>query len=137
MTLNFSLPDSDMSLAGVASSSLKKKLLQLGAAPATIKKAVISLYEAEINMVIHGKGGDINIEITPEAIISVLKDNGPGIPDIDLAMQEGYTTASDSIREMGFGAGMGLPNIKRNSDYFDIKSVPNKGTIVTIKINLV
>lgn len=137
MILNFSLPDSDMSLAGVASSSLKKKLLQLGAEPAVIKKAVISLYEAEINMVIHGRGGDINIEISPESVTSILEDRGPGIPDIELAMQEGYTTASDSIREMGFGAGMGLPNIKRNSDYFDIKSTPNKGTVVTIKVNLV
>ncbi len=137
MKLNFSLPDSDMSLAGIASSNLKKKLLQLGVSPCIIKKAVISLYEAEINMVIHGGGGDVDIEITPELIIAVVSDHGPGIADIELAMQEGYSTASDLIREMGFGAGMGLPNIKKNSDFFEIKSKPGEGTTVTIKVNIV
>jgi anti-sigma regulatory factor (Ser/Thr protein kinase) len=124
-----------MSLAGIASSSLKKKLLQLGIDPAIVKKAVISLYEAEINMVIHGKGGEVSIEIVPECVTATLVDHGPGIADIDLAMQEGYSTASDMIREMGFGAGMGLPNIKKNSDFMDIKSMPGKGTTVIIKVN--
>jgi anti-sigma regulatory factor (Ser/Thr protein kinase) len=137
MKLNFSLPDSDMSLAGIASSSLKKKLLQLGIDPVIIKKAVISLYEAEINMVIHGKGGEVDIEITPEVIAATLTDHGPGIADINLAMQEGYSTASDMVREMGFGAGMGLPNIKKNSDFMEINSNPGKGTTVIIKVNLV
>ncbi len=87
-------------------------------------------------MVIHGKGGDIDIHITPGEIKAVLADNGPGIPDIDLAMQEGYSTATDDIREMGFGAGMGLPNIKKNSDFFYIESEPDKGTTVTIKVSI-
>ncbi len=136
MKLNFSLPENDMSLAGTASSQLKKKLLQIGVSTEVVKKAVISLYEAEINMVIHGKGGDIDIEVSPEEITAVLADKGPGIPDIDLAMQEGYSTASDDIREMGFGAGMGLPNIKKNSDFFHIESEPGKGTTVTIKVTI-
>ncbi len=136
MNLNYSLPGNDMSVAGIASSSLKKNLMQLGVAPAIVKKAVISLYEAEINMVIHGGGGTVDIEITPEAVTAVLTDHGPGIPDITLAMQEGYSTASDLIREMGFGAGMGLPNIKKNSDYLDIKSIPGVETIVTIKVKI-
>ena len=134
MELNFSIPENDMSMAGIASTQLKKKLLQIGVPTAVVKKAVISLYEAEINMVIHGKGGDIDIHISPEEIKAVLSDKGPGIPDVELAMQEGYSTASDDIREMGFGAGMGLPNIKKNSDYFHIDSIPGKGTTVTIKV---
>ncbi len=136
MKLNFNLVDGDMSLAGTASSNLKKKLQQIGVDPAIIKKAVISLYEAEINMVIHGGGGDVDIDITPECVTMVLADKGPGIPDIDLAMQEGYSTASDQIREMGFGAGMGLPNIKKNSDFMEIKSKPGEGTTVCIKVNI-
>ncbi len=125
-----------MSQAGTASTQLKKKLLQLGIPTAVVKKAVIALYEAEINMVIHGRGGDIDIHITPEEITAVLADKGPGIPDIELAMQEGYSTATDDIREMGFGAGMGLPNIKKNSDYFKIDSEPDNGTTVTIKVSI-
>ena len=136
MELNFSISEGDMSVAGTASTNLKKKLLQLGVDPAIIKKAVISLYEAEINMVIHGGGGDVNIDITPEIVTMVVADKGPGIPDIDLAMQEGYSTATDMIREMGFGAGMGLPNIKRNSDFMEIKSKPGEGTTVIIKVKL-
>lgn len=136
MTLNYSLPDSDMSMAGTASTQLKKKLIKIGVPTEVVKKAVISLYEAEINMVIHGKGGDIVIDISPEEIKAVLADNGPGIADIDLAMQEGYSTATDDIREMGFGAGMGLPNIKKNSDFFHIESEPDMGTTVTIKVRI-
>lgn len=136
MTLNYSLPGNDMSLAGTASTQLKKKLIKIGVPTEVVKKAVISLYEAEINMVIHGKGGDIVIDISPEEIKAVLADNGPGIADIELAMQEGYSTASDDIREMGFGAGMGLPNIKKNSDYFHIESESEKGTTVTIKVTI-
>ena len=136
MNLHFNISKEDMSVAGTASSSVKKKLLQLGINPNVIKKAVISLYEAEINMVIHGGGGDIDIDITPELVTMNIADKGPGIPDINLAMQEGYTTASDSIREMGFGAGMGLPNIKKNSDFLDIISKPGEGTTVIIKVKL-
>ena len=85
-------------------------------------------------MVIHGGGGEVEIEITPEEITAVVSDRGPGIEDIEKAMEEGFSTASDRIREMGFGAGMGLPNIRKNADYFDIKSSPGKGTVVTINV---
>ena len=136
MKLSFTLPGNDMSLAGSASTQLKKKLLQIDISTDVIRKAVISLYEAEINMVIHGRGGDIDIKITPEEVIAVLSDNGPGIEDIDLAMQEGYSTATDDIREMGFGAGMGLSNIKKNSDFIHIDSKAGEGTTVTIKVRI-
>ena len=92
------------------------------------------MYEAEINMVVHGGGGVANVEITDKEIIIVMEDTGPGIPDIDKAMEEGYSTASEKVRELGFGAGMGLPNIKRNSDFMNIESQVGVGTKVTIKI---
>ncbi|MBR4437319.1 MAG: ATP-binding protein, partial [Spirochaetales bacterium] len=107
MQLNFSIPGDDMDLAGIASSTLKKKLQQIGVDNSIIKRTVVALYEAEINMVIHGGGGDITINVTPTEIQCELTDHGPGIADVNLAMQEGYSTATDAIREMGFGAGMG------------------------------
>lgn len=125
-----------MDLAGVGSTTLKKKLQQIGVDNSIIKKAVIALYEAEINMVIHGGGGDITIDVDPNQIKCVLADNGPGIPDLNLAMQEGYSTATDAIREMGFGAGMGLPNIKKNSNSLEIETKPGAGTTVTIIVNI-
>lgn len=125
-----------MDLAGVGSTTLKKKLQQIGVDNAIIKKSVIALYEAEINMVIHGGGGDITIDVDPNQIKCVLVDHGPGIPDLNLAMQEGYSTATDAIREMGFGAGMGLPNIKKNSDSLEIETKPGVGTIVTITVKI-
>jgi len=136
MQLTFSISGNDMDRAGIGSSTLKRKLQQIGVDNSIIKKTVIALYEAEINMVIHGGGGDITIDINPDAVICLLEDHGPGIPDINLAMQEGYSTASDAIREMGFGAGMGLPNIKKNSDFMEIDSKPGVGTTVKIMIKL-
>ena len=136
MQLNFSIPGNDMDLAGIASSTLKKKLQQIGVDNSIIKRTVVALYEAEINMVIHGGGGDITINITPVEIECVLVDHGPGIADVSLAMQEGYSTATDAIREMGFGAGMGLPNIQRNSDSMEIKTAPGEGTTVRIIIKI-
>jgi anti-sigma regulatory factor (Ser/Thr protein kinase) len=94
------------------------------------------MYEAEINMVVHGGGGVANVEITDSEIIIIMEDKGPGIPDIDKAMEEGFSTASEKVRELGFGAGMGLPNIKRNSDFMNIESTVGVGTKVTIKIKI-
>lgn len=136
MQLNFSIPGDDMDMAGIASSTLKKKLQQIGVDNSIIKRTVVALYEAEINMVIHGGGGDITINVTPTEIQCELTDHGPGIADVNLAMQEGYSTATDAIREMGFGAGMGLPNIQRNSDSLEIHTVPGEGTTVKIMIKI-
>ncbi|HHW49202.1 MAG TPA: anti-sigma regulatory factor [Clostridiaceae bacterium] len=134
--LHYEIPGDDFTIAGEASSNVKKMLNQLGIAPDIVKKTSIAMYEAEINAVIHAGGGEANIEITGEKITIVIKDNGPGIPDVELAMQEGYSTASDYVRELGFGAGMGLPNIKRYSDKLDIQTEVGKGTVVTIVVNI-
>lgn len=136
MTFEYQVSGEDFSLAGRASSDIKKKLKQLGLPSELIKRTAISMYEAEINMVIHAEGGEIRVDLAPEAIRIVLKDQGPGIPDLELAMQEGYSTASEAARELGFGAGMGLMNIKRNSDEMDIQSEVGRGTTVTIVLNM-
>ena len=134
--LHYDIPENDLSIAGEASSRVKKMLNQLGISPAAVKKATVAMYEAEMNAVIHAFGGTADIEITPENILIVISDRGPGIPDIKLAMQEGYSTAPDHIREMGFGAGMGLPNMKKYADGLDIKSEVGKGTIVVINVKI-
>lgn len=126
----------DFQLAGEASSNVKKTLIQLGISPDIIKKAAIAMYEAEMNAVIHANGGTADVKIEQSNIIIIIKDEGPGIPDIDLAMKEGYSTASDAIRSMGFGAGMGLPNMKRYSDNLKIESCLGEGTTVMLQINL-
>lgn len=136
MKLNFDVDGNNFLLAGEASGQVKKVLRQLGISADTIRRIAISMYEAEINMVIHGGGGQIIVDISPEKVILTLADRGPGIPDIDLAMQEGFTTASNEIRELGFGAGMGLPNIKRYSDSLTVKSEIGKGTTVEIVVLL-
>jgi Anti-sigma regulatory factor (Ser/Thr protein kinase) len=134
--LHYDISAEDFSLAGEASSSVKKKLVQLGISPAQVKKIAIAMYEAEINTVIHADGGTADVEIDSEKIVVTLKDTGPGIPDLEMAMQEGWSTAADNVREMGFGAGMGLPNIKRNSDKLDIITEVGKGTTVIITVYL-
>ena len=136
MDFEYQVPGDDYSLAGKASSDIKKKLKQLGVPAPIIKRTAISMYEAEINMVIHADGGVVNVSVSPDSIHIVMKDTGPGIPDLDLAMQEGYSTASEAARELGFGAGMGLMNIKRNSDELKIDSVVGEGTTVTIVLNI-
>ncbi|MDD3738446.1 MAG: ATP-binding protein [Lentimicrobiaceae bacterium] len=122
--------------AGNASSDFKKVLKQLNVPPQIIKRTVIALYEGEVNIVAHSLGGKIECEITPDHVVINLIDVGPGIPDIEKAMQEGYSTASAAVREMGFGAGMGLSNMKRNTDSMHITSSKEDGTTVTLKINL-
>ena len=136
MKLHYAIPANDLTCAGEASSNVKKVLVQLGVDPVLIKKTAISMYEAEINAVIHAGGGEANIEIDNEKITVRISDRGPGIPDVELAMQEGYSTASDDVREMGFGAGMGLPNIKRYADVMKVETEVGKGTTLTITVYL-
>ena len=121
--------------AGEASTSVKTALKKMGFPGETVRRVAIAMYEAEINMVIHAHGGTVDVEITPDRIVIVLADQGPGIPDIDLAMQEGYSTAPDNVRSLGFGAGMGLPNIQKYSDDLKIETELGVGTTLTITIN--
>lgn len=132
----YDIPANDFSVAGEASSNVRKILSQLGVNPSIIKRTSIAMYEAEINAVIHGKGGKALVDIYEDRITIHIYDEGPGIEDIELAMTEGYSTAPDSIREMGFGAGMGLSNIKKNADEFLLESEPGKGTNVYITMYL-
>lgn len=136
LTFHYEIDGTDYSVAGMASSSIKKILKQLGVSPEIIRKAAISMYEGEINTVIHGKGGVADVEIAENKITIVFTDHGPGIRDIEKAMQEGFSTASDEARELGFGAGMGLPNMKKYSDELSIKSKVGEGTTVTLIINI-
>ncbi|MBQ7974535.1 MAG: ATP-binding protein [Clostridia bacterium] len=137
MNLHYEVNGDDFSVAGENSSKVKKTLKQLGFNPEIIRRVAIAMYEAEINMVIHANGGYIDAEITPERIKINLCDNGPGIPDMEKAMQEGFSTATNTVRELGFGAGMGLPNIKKYSDELNITTEIGKGTNVEIIINVV
>ncbi|MEA5108798.1 Anti-sigma F factor [bioreactor metagenome] len=132
MHFEFHVEGGNFSKAGSASSQLKKILKQLNVDPRVIKRVVVALYEAEVNIVAHAYQGIIYIDIDTEKIEIRLIDEGPGIEDIELAMQQGYSTASPEVREMGFGAGMGLPNIKNNSDRMSITSQVGKGTTVEI-----
>ncbi|MBP1572213.1 MAG: ATP-binding protein [Oscillospiraceae bacterium] len=136
LVLKYTVDDQDFTRAGEASSDVKKKLKMMGVPPEAVRKVAIAMYEGEINMVIHANGGEITVEITPSQIVMVLKDNGPGIADIEQAMQAGWSTASENIRALGFGAGMGLPNMKKYSDEMDIDTVLGVGTTVTMKVNI-
>jgi len=133
---HFDVDGENFSSAGEASVVVKKKLRQLGFSPDVIRKVSIAMYEGEINMVIHANGGTADVEVTDEAIIITLADTGPGIPDVSLAMREGYSTARENIRSLGFGAGMGLPNMKKYTDYMDIETTVGVGTKITMKVNL-
>ena len=135
MKLHFEVNGDDFTRAGETSSKVKKTLNQLGFNPEVVRKVAIAMYEGEINMVIHAEGGDIDVEILPEKITVIMKDVGPGIPDLDMAMTEGFSTADHSVRELGFGAGMGLPNMKKYSDFLNIETEIGKGTTVTLGFN--
>ncbi len=130
----FQIEKGDFVRAGEAASSIKKILRQVGAETSLIRRVAIAAYEAEMNIVIHSDGGSISVLIDPKCVMILAKDMGPGIENIELAMKEGYSTATDRIREMGFGAGMGLPNMKKCSDEFSIESKKGKGT--TIMMNM-
>lgn len=132
--LTYEVSNEDFTRAGEASSDVKKKLKQMGVDPNAIRKVAIAMYEGEINMVIHANGGVVKVFISPEDITIVLKDKGPGIPDVEKAMQAGYSTAPENIRSLGFGAGMGLPNMKKYSDEMKVDTEINVGTTVTMKV---
>jgi anti-sigma regulatory factor (Ser/Thr protein kinase) len=133
--LNYHVDGEDFSSAGEASAAAKKALKQLGFSPDIVRRVSIAMYEGEINMVIHAEGGEATVEISQDSVRVILADRGPGIKDIALAMQEGYSTAPEEVRNLGFGAGMGLPNIKRYSDDLKIESTPGVGTTLTFVIN--
>lgn len=120
----------DFTNAGSTSSEVKRMLKKLGVSPEIIKRTVVALYEAEVNIVAHAYRGDITVNLEADKIRIVLADEGPGIPNVDWAMQKGNSTASQKVREMGFGAGMGLPNIKNNSDELNIQTEVGKGTTI-------
>ncbi|PID95618.1 MAG: anti-sigma regulatory factor [Bacteroidetes bacterium] len=132
MQYEFFIEGGDFSKAGTASSQLKRILKQLNINPAIIRKTVVALYEAEVNVVAHAYEGKIQVDLSPSQIKIIIEDKGPGIPNIDLAMQEGFSTASKEVREMGFGAGMGIPNIKNNCDDLKISTVVGESTRLEI-----
>lgn len=133
---SYDISGGDFARAGFASTEIKKILKQLNIDAQVIRRTVISVYEAEVNVVAHAYKGTMDLSIDNNQIIVVIKDSGPGIPDIKKAMEPGFTTATEKVREMGFGAGMGLPNIQEHSNNLQIESELGKGTIVTITINL-
>ncbi len=134
IVLKYDVPGDDFTRAGEASSDIKQKLRKMGIPPEAIRKVAISMYEGEINMVIHAHGGQITVEITPEDVDMLLEDHGPGIADIEQAMQAGFSTAPEDVRGLGFGAGMGLPNMKKYADEFSIESEVGVGTTVHMKV---
>lgn len=134
MRQEYDVAAGDFTRAGNASSAIKKTLKQLGVSPTVVKRVVVAVYEAEVNIVAHSYGGRITADISPEGINVVLADTGPGIPDVQKAMQKGFSTASKEVREMGFGAGMGLPNIQENADDLRIETEVGKGTTLYIYI---
>lgn len=136
MKLKYFIEGGNFSKAGFASSEIKKILKQLNIENRILKRIVVAIYEAEVNVVAHAYSGFISVEILKDRIIVEVMDKGPGIPDIEQAMQEGYSTASEKVREMGFGAGMGLPNIKRNSDRMKLKSEVGIGTILALETKI-
>jgi len=136
LRLHYIVDGDDFTSAGEASSNVKRALRQLGIDSETIRRCAICMYEGEINMVIHADGGDAETIIDENEIKIILKDRGPGIPDIEKAMQEGFSTATQTVRELGFGAGMGLPNMKRYADKIDVETEIGKGTTVTMVIRI-
>lgn len=136
LSFHFDVDGENFTSAGQASVQIKKNLRQLGLPPEIIRRVSIAMYEGEINMVIHAGGGHAEVKVDEQAIEIILDDKGPGIADIDQAMQAGFSTAPDTIRSLGFGAGMGLPNMKRYTDHMEIESEVGKGTRITMRVNL-
>ena len=130
----YAVDGEDFTSAGQASVRVKKNLRELGLDPEIIRRVSIAMYEGEINMVIHARGGTATVIVDDEKITIVLSDRGPGIADVEKAMQEGYSTAPDNVRSLGFGAGMGLPNMKRYTDDMKINSVVGEGTEITMVV---
>lgn len=136
VNFHYEIDGDNFTSAGEASVAVKKLLRQMEFSPEVIRRVSVAMYEGEINMVIHANGGVVDVEATDEEIIMVLSDKGPGIPDVELAMQAGYSTAKDNIRNLGFGAGMGIPNMKKYTDYMRIDTVVGEGTTVTMKVKI-
>lgn len=136
LNFHFDIDGEDFSSAGEASVAVKKKLRQLGFPSDVIRRCSVAMYEGEINMVIHANGGTADVEVYPDRVVMVLEDHGPGIPDVELAMKEGYSTSTEAIRTLGFGAGMGLPNMKRYTDSMSVESAVGVGTRVTMTVNV-
>ena len=134
--LHYEVSDEDFTRAGEASGAVKKRLKSLGFNPDAIRRVAIAMYEAEINMVIHANGGYCDVDIYPDRIEILMSDTGPGIPDVDKAMQEGFSTAPDNVRSLGFGAGMGLPNIKKYTDDMRIETTIGVGTNVYLTVKV-
>lgn len=134
VNLVYEIDGENFSAAGEASTAVKRVLKKLRLPPQVVRRAVVCMYEGEINMVIHADGGQAFLDVDEEKIVITLKDRGPGIPDVDKAMEEGWSTASSSVRAMGFGAGMGLPNMKRNADEMHIETQLGVGTTVTMTL---
>lgn len=134
--LHFDVPGDDFTRAGEASAAVKRTLKQLGFPSDTVRRVAIAMYEGEINMVIHAGGGEADVDILPDKVTVVLTDHGPGIPDVEKAMQEGWSTAPDNVRSLGFGAGMGLPNIKKYTDQMDILTAIGEGTTMTLTVRV-
>lgn len=136
LKFHYDVDGENFSSAGQASVDVKKLLRNLGFSPDVIRRVSIAMYEGEINMVIHASGGSADVEVTPDEIVIVLEDTGPGIPNVELALKEGYSTAKDNIRQLGFGAGMGLPNMKKYTDDMRIDTEVGKGTKITMKVRV-
>ena len=134
LVFHFDVDGDNFTSAGQASTQVKKNLRQLGLSPAIIRRVSIAMYEGEINMVIHASGGTADVIVTEDYVDIVLADTGPGIEDVDKAMQEGYSTATAEIHSLGFGAGMGLPNMKRYSDEMSIETEVGVGTTIRMRI---
>jgi len=136
MQLEYQVPSQDFSVAGVASSDLKRKLKQLNIQPLTIKRIIVAVFEAEVNVIAHSYGGRILCDIEEQAVKVEVIDSGPGIADLDLAMTEGWSTATEKVRELGYGAGMGLPNIKKSCDKLSIYTKAGDHTHITMVFEL-
>ncbi len=135
LKFHFDVAGDNFTSAGHASVEVKKNLRQLGISPDIIRRVSIAMYEGEINMVIHAGGGEADVYVHEDKVEIVLTDHGPGIPNVELAMKEGFSTAPDNIRSLGFGAGMGLPNMKRYADDMKIDTEFGKGTCITMCVN--
>ena len=136
LEFKYDVDGEDFTRVGHASTDLKKKLKRIGIAPDVVRRVSIALYEGEINMVIHAYGGQITVTVSEDNIKMVLKDRGPGIPDVEKAMTAGFSTASENVRNLGFGAGMGLPNMKKYTDSIEVETELGVGTTVTMVVNM-
>ena len=136
VTRSFTIQGRNFLDAGLVSTEIKSMLREVGLNPSLVRRVAIATYEAEMNVVMYADQATLTVELTPRTITILVRDRGPGIPDVDLAMQEGYSTATPEMREMGFGAGMGLPNIRKNADRFTVTSEMGKGTTLAITVTI-